>query len=184
MISIKGHEIPNRADEFTVEQFDYLNKITRNNLLDNIEKWMNKFIYLGVPEEVFDDMKFEEFQEYIFLYNNSEMQLDKITSVEIDGYTYEAPERIGVKDLGLIEKAWKVNADNFSVETLAILFKRTDLTKKEHYTPAHLKQKQKLFKSQKANLAVPYVFEILKELNNTAEKLNKDVAEELETNKG
>ena len=184
MVNIKGYEIPNRAEELTVEQFDYLNKITRDNLLDNIEKWLSKFVYLGVPEDVFDDMSFDDFKECIRLYNESDINLDKITSVEIDGFTYEAPERIGVKDLGLIEKAWKVNPDNFAVETVSILFKRTDLTKKEHYANAHLKQKQKLFKGQKASLAVPYVYEILKELNNTAEKLNRDVAEELETNKG
>lgn len=186
MVNIKGHEIPNLASELTVEQFDYLNSLSRNNQLDNIDKWVSKFIYLGVPEEVFEDVYLDELKEYIRLFNDSELTLEKVTEIEVDGYTYVAPERIGVKDLGLIEKAWKLNIDTFGSEAMAILFKRSDLTKKEHYTNAHLKHKQKIFKGLKSNIAVPYVYEILKELNNTAEKLNNEsqTTEELDGSNG
>ena len=56
MIKVQGIEIPNRVDELTVEQFDYLSAIDANESLDVIEKWIAKFKYLGVDEDVFDEM--------------------------------------------------------------------------------------------------------------------------------
>ncbi len=57
MIQIYGAEIPNQLNELTVEQFDHLNKIENNTELDTIEKWIEKFIYLGVEEKAFDSME-------------------------------------------------------------------------------------------------------------------------------
>jgi len=47
---------------------------------------------------------------------------------------------------------------------LAVIFKREDLTKTEHYDNAHLKLKEKLFSKLPAAVAVPYVTYIGKEL--------------------
>ena len=64
-----GVEIPNHLNELTVQQFDELNKIENNQELDTIEKWIEKFIYLGVPDKAFDNMELEEFAQYIKLFN-------------------------------------------------------------------------------------------------------------------
>ena len=86
---------------------------------------------------------------YIKEFNKSEIpQGEKVTELVIDKYTYQANETIGVKDLGLIEKIYRGQDDNFCAQTLAILFKRTDLTRTEHYAPAHLKVKVALMKKQ------------------------------------
>ena len=77
----------------------------------------------------------------------------------------------------MIEKTWKLNPAHFAAETLPILFKRNDLTKKEHYAPAHIKQKANLFKKQKAEIAIPYVLEIVKLLTETAQQVNDDSQE-------
>lgn len=181
MVTVEGYEIPNLVSELTVEQFDKLNNIENNKDLDIVEKWLYKFVYLGIPEEVFDDMELTKMKEYVDLWDVPPVVGDKQLTIEIDGYTYEAKESIGVKDLSLIEKAWKKNVSNFSSESLAVLFKRTDLSRTEHYAPAHIKQKLKLFSQQKAELALPYVVDIIKTLTNTAEDAN---SESLESNNG
>jgi len=184
MMTIEGVTIPVQADELTIEQFDKLNYITKDGSLDNIEKQIAKFVYLGVTEEVFESMEFEKFKEYNKEFNDAPMDLTRLASIEVDGYTYEAPETIGVKDLGLIEKAWRLNDASFAAETCAILFKRTDLGRTEHYTSAHIKHKVKLFKSQKASLVVPYIIDCLNQLTSQAKQLNDEATQELERDNG
>ena len=185
MVTIKGYEIPNLPSELTVEQFDKINAITKNNLLDNIEKEMEKLIYLGVPSEVFEDMSFDEFKDVVLLWNDiPPVSKERVFKVEIDGHEYVAPENVPVKDIGLIEKAWKTNTDSFSAETLAILFKRSDLSRVEHYAPAHIKHKTKIFKQQKAELAMPHVYELLSIITKSTKKISDDTTKELEGNNG
>jgi hypothetical protein len=166
-----GVEIPNHLNELSVQQFDELNKIENNQELDTIEKWIEKFIYLGVPEKAFDKMELDEFTNYIKEFNKSEVPNgEKVTELVIDKYTYQANETIGVKDLGLIEKIYRGQDDNFCAQTLAILFKRTDLTRTEHYAPAHLKFKVNVMKKQNAEVAFPYIMEILQKIAVISEK--------------
>ena len=182
MVEIAGYEIPNEPHEMTVEQFDKVNFITQDTNLDEIEKWMEKFKYLGVKEEAFDDMDLETFYGYVSKWNDQPPHpTDKVLSVEIDGYTYEAKENIGVKDLGMIEKVWKSGSDSFGSDTLAIVFKRSDLSKTEHYAPAHIKHKSALFKKQSSDLLIPYIIDVLKVLTQTAERTKNAVTEELES---
>ena len=185
MITIKGYEIPNEPNELTVKQFDKINAITADHELDLIEKWIGKFVYLGVHEDVFDDMELAELEQAVKDWNaQPEHPTEKQPSFELQGYTYEAKPTIGVKDLGLIEKVMKLNNGEFTAEMLAILFKRTDLTKKEHYANAHLKQKMKLFRELKSDIAIPYFLDVLNTLTTTAKTMSNDVAEQLETSNG
>ena len=185
MIQIYGSDIPNQMNELSIEQFDHLNKIENNQELDTIEKWIEKFIYLGVEEKAFDSMELDEFANYIKEFNKSEVpSTEKVTQIVIDKYTYEANENIGVKDLGMIEKIYRSQDDNFTAQTLAILFKRTDLTRTEHYAPAHLKLKVNLFKKQYAEIAFPYILEILQKITKITEKKIDETAEELERDNG
>jgi hypothetical protein len=184
MMEIAGVVVPHTLEELTVRQFDQLNAITKDESLDNIDKWIAKFTYLGVPEEEFDAMPFDEFKEYIRTYNDLTYSTEKILSFELDGYTYETNEQIGTKDLGLIEKAWKAKTNYFSAEMLAILFKRTDLSRNEHYTTAHLKHKTKIFGDLSAKYSMPFVVDVLTQITNTAKKLNNEPTEELEGSNG
>ena len=185
MIQIYGSEIPNQLNELTVEQFDHLNKIENNIELDTIEKWIEKFIYLGVEEKAFDSMELDEFANYIKDFNKSEIpSTEKVTQIVIDKYTYETSENIGVKDLGMIEKIYRSQDENFTAQTLSILFKRTDLTRTEHYAPAHLKLKVNLFKKQNAEIAFPYILDILQKITKITEKIVNEATEELERGNG
>ena len=53
---------------------------------------------------------------------------------------------------------------------MAVIFKRDDLNKPEHYDNAHLKHKEELFGKLPAAVAVPYVQQIGKELANAIAK--------------
>jgi hypothetical protein len=170
MITILGYEVPNTIDELTIEQFDRLNNIEAQKDLDSIEKWIMKFVYLGIPEEAFEDITLGELQKHMIDYNaDFVLPTEKQYEVVIDGYTYTAKEEISAKEMSLIEKSWKHNLGNFSADSLAIIFKRNDLTRNEHYTLAHLKQKAKLFREMKASLAVPFVAEIIKSLTTSVD---------------
>jgi len=69
MITILGYEVPNTIDELTIEQFDRLNNIEAQKDLDSIEKWIMKFVYLGIPEEAFEDITLGELQKHMVAYN-------------------------------------------------------------------------------------------------------------------
>lgn len=175
MLTIAGVDVPNTADELTVKQFDKLNVMETDKSLDSMERWVNKFVYLGVPEEAFDDMTIEEFKQIVQDWNEGFNEKPKMTtSVEIDGYTYESKEVISVKDISLIEKAWKRNVEHFTAESLAIIFKRTDLERKEHYADAHIRHKASLFNQQPASIAIPYLNQILTVITESAESALND----------
>lgn len=173
MISLQGIEIPNRVDELTVEQFDYLSAIDANESLDVIEKWIAKFKYLGVDEDVFDEMPLPEFYNAIKSFNEvGEMPTERVYSIELDGYTYSTKEAISTKDLSILEKRWKKDRSTFGADCLSTLFKRDDLTKTEHYADAHLKHKKNLFKGVKCEFAIPHLIEVIKAFTATVEDLN------------
>ena len=100
-----------------------------------------------------------------------------VSSLEIDGYTYVAFEekfKLSVKDTKHIEKIMNSKHKGYISELLAVLFKRTDLTKVEHYSDAHIKLKAKLIRELKAEIAVPYLVEI-------GQKLSKHITKDATT---
>jgi hypothetical protein len=56
---------------------------------------------------------------------------------------------------------------------LAVLFKRTDLTKNEHYTDAHIKLKSKIIRELPAEVAVPYLVAVAETINKQVQSLNE-----------
>jgi hypothetical protein len=74
-----------------------------------------------------------------------------------------------------IEKAFK--KERYICDLMAIFFKRTDLTNAEHYAPAHIKEKSKLFRNINAEICVPYLFEIGKMFAQRLEDAKSEVLE-------
>jgi hypothetical protein len=62
---------------------------------------------------------------------------------------------------------------------MALLFKRSDLSKTEHYDNAHLKHKSKLFRLQAAEIAIPYLNFVTQTISSHAQK---QAAESVESN--
>lgn len=170
--------MPNLTSELTVDQFDMINFIMTNPEFQNYERWLELFIYMGVPEEVFDDMPLSELNEHINAFNDQgDPVTEKVHSVNIEGFEYVAPEVVGAKDISLIEKEWKRSRDHFSSYCLAVLFKRADLSRNEHYSTAHIKHKQTLFGNQKIDIGVAHIGEVLKSLVKTTENANTNELE-------
>lgn len=173
MIEIKGTEIPNRIDELTIEQFQTVSQFANDLGLSYVERQIKIFEYLGVPD-IWDDITAKELKELIKTFNDvPKKEFDWFKSLEIDGYTYTAFEgdefELSAKDLALIEKNITKSGTDIPY-IMAVIFKRTDLSKQEHYAEAHIKQKAKLFAKQPAEICVQYITKVGQEASNMIEK--------------
>jgi hypothetical protein len=89
--------------------------------------------------------------------NNNYTHKDTVEEIELEGYTYKAEMKLSVKDSRIVEKIVKKDNKEYISDIMALMFKRTDLTNTEHYDPAHLKHKSKLFSKLKADISIPYL---------------------------
>lgn len=176
MVTILGREIPNELSELTIQQFEDITEIHANEKLDHVEKHLEVFKYMGLPDEI-EDVDFEEFKEYIRLFNTAKNPEGVLLKrFENDGYIYQAYDeewKLTARDTKLIEKILFHKHKGYISEVLAVLFKRTDLTKTEHYTDAHIKLKSKIIREMPAEVAVPYLVAVAETINKQVEQLNE-----------
>lgn len=182
MIKIKDFDVKNEINEFTITEFEGVSAILNNEEVEKFERWANLFIYLGVPDEVVYDFEFTEFVERIKEFSETKIKpsTEFCKTIELDGYTYQSHEeelKVSVRDMKLIEKQVSNNPNTYISYLMSVLFKRTDLTKAEHFTDAHLKQKAKLFGNLSAELAIPYATFIGLKLANRLENAVTDNVE-------
>jgi MoaA/NifB/PqqE/SkfB family radical SAM enzyme len=185
MVKIGSKKINNEVTELTIEQFEKLSATMNNSELDQFEKWAKIFIDLGADENEVYDLDFEKFTEIIKDFCDTKKKPSKkfLKSIELDGYTYQAYEdefKLNVRDLKMIEKAVSTSPENYISRVMAIIFKRTDLTKAEHYADAHLTLKSKLFKQQKADIAIAFISYIGQKLGKTAKEIQVEATEIME----
>jgi len=89
MVTICNKDIPNELNELTIQQFEDITEIHANPKLDNVEKHLEVFKYMGVQEA--EDMEFEDFKEAIRLFNTAKAPEGILLKrFEADGYTYQA----------------------------------------------------------------------------------------------
>lgn len=171
MVKIKEFDVKNEINEFTIEEFENVSHILNDEEVEKFERWANLFIYLGVPESEVYDLEFSEFVEYIKIFSDTKVKPSSefCKVIELDGYTYTSHEeelKISVREMKMIEKQVSAHPNKYISHLMAVLFKRNDLTKTEHYTDAHIKQKSKLFSQLPAELAIPYATFIGLKLSN------------------
>ena len=157
MIKLFGKEIPSKMDELTLEQFQKISAIHNNDEYDTLEKHCKVFEYLGITEDEMD-VDFDLFLANVKEFNNNNYtHKDTVEEIEIEGYTYKAEMKLSVKDSRIVEKIVKKDNKEYISDIMALMFKRTDLSNTEHYDPAHLKHKAKLFSKLKADISIPYL---------------------------
>lgn len=178
MIEVFGRNIANKMNEINIEEFEKISAINNNPELDNIEKQIEVFKVVGVEEDEWDDFQYFVEKAREFNTDNYEKK-DPITEIEIDGFTYKGELKLSVKDTKIIEKMAVKENKHFVSEIMAIMFKRTDLSNVEHYDKAHLKHKAKLFRTQAAEIAVPYLQFVTETISSYAKK---QAAESVESN--
>jgi hypothetical protein len=157
MIELFGKEIPSKMDELTLEQFQKISAIHNNDEYDTLEKHCKVFEYLGITEDEMD-VDFDLFLANVKEFNNNNYtHKDTVEEIELEGYTYKAEMKLSVKDSRIVEKIIKKDNKEYISDIMALMFKRTDLSNTEHYDPAHLKHKAKLFSKLKADISIPYL---------------------------
>jgi hypothetical protein len=176
MIEILGRQIANKMNEITVEEFEKISNIHNDKELDNIEKQIKVFEVVGIEEEEWDDFNYFVEKTKEFNTDNYEPK-DTIEEIEIDGFTYKAEMKLSVKDTKLIEKMIVKENKHSVSDIMALMFKRTDLSNTEHYDSAHLKHKSKLFRTQPAEIAIPYLNYVTTTISNHAQKQASDSVE-------
>ena len=182
MIKLFGKEIPSKMDELTLEQFQKISAIHNNEEYDTLEKHCKVFEYLGITEDEMD-VDFDLFLANVKEFNNNNYEKkDPVEEIEIDGYTYKAEMKLSVKDSRIVEKIVKKDNKEYISDIMALMFKRTDLSNTEHYDPAHLKHKAKLFSKLKADISIPYLTFVTYKITNHAEsqapkELESDISE-------
>ena len=182
MINIFGKEIPSKMDELTLEQFQKISAIHNNEEFDTLEKHCKVFEYLGITEDEMD-VEFDLFLANVKEFNNNNYtKKDPVEEIELEGYTYKAEMKLSVKDSRIVEKIIKKDNKEYISDIMALMFKRTDLSNTEHYDPAHLKHKAKLFSKLKADISIPYLTFVTYKITSHAESqatkaLESDISE-------
>lgn len=157
----ESYEMKNQLEELTIGEFEKISNLL-NNEQNKIEAYMDVFSILGVPQEIIDELDYDEFVSVINSFEFTAPKLEYRQSFELDGYTYVSYTgeefKLKVKDMSLCEKYVVQNPEAYIGEMMAILFKRNDLTKNEHYENIHIKHKAKLFREHvTADIALPFI---------------------------
>jgi len=185
MLKIKSgdtvFELKNSLDEFLIGEFQHICTILNDTDVTKtkIDKWSEVFIFLGLPREICEELDafyFIEIMKSFELIGDTSEEM--INEFQIDGYTYVSFDdklKITIKEMAFIESFIEKGDMSYVSDMMAVLFKRTDLTRVEHLDKAHIKQKSKLIKENiKANVAMPYVSFLFKKL-----MINVDVTQDL-----
>lgn len=178
MVTILDKTIPNELTELTIQQFEDITTIHGDKEMEIIEKHLKVFALFGLTDDDFDNTSIEDFKMYVKQFNTLNKKIKIKKSIVIDGYKYTGVAgkefMLSVKDTKFIEKILTSKHKGYISEILAVLFKRNDLTKTEHYDSAHIKHKAKLIRELKADIALPYMVQI-------TQKLSKNIKPEDET---
>ena len=163
-----NYQMRNLPTELTINEFEYISEIMNNTELDYIDKFFQIFEFVGLPIDLIEELDGAKFIQLTKEFTDYQMDVEFIKEIEIDGYTYIAFEgdefSPKVKDLKYVEKFIKRNPNKYVANVMAVLFKRSDLTKVEHYDEAHIKHKANLFKDLNYSTALPYIAVILQKI--------------------
>lgn len=196
MITIKGEQIPNSANEMNLGKFEKLIALIAKTVFNpsnpeekadynsEIEKWTDILVFAGASREVLGDLDLDEFRDLIVEFNKKDEDgFQVVKEVEIGGYIYRAFDeefKINVSKWMKIEAIARTKPANIMGDIMAILFERIDLTRAENESPAHIKKKCSLFRSNMvAGVAIPYIAYVTSKL---ALKQKEQIAELSEQN--
>jgi hypothetical protein len=161
------YTVKNEPHEFTVGEFEAITKMFNDESKEEYLRGFDFLEFIGVPNQVLDALNFDEYMEILKSVELTEIKNAEFTrTIHVKGFDYHAfgdGEDFKLKarkDVGQIGKILKHNQHNYA-GTLAVIFKREDLSDKEHYDEAHLKHKEKLFRDAiTLDVALPYIIHV------------------------
>lgn len=170
-IEIAGsvYQLKHKPEDFLIGEYERVSSIMNNDELDQIDKYTQLFIELGIPQDVLEELNTIKFFEIIKSYTSYQLEIGEFTKeIEINGRLYKSFDDdffLSVKDMKEIERSIKRNPDSFIGDIMAIVFKDVELTKNEHFVDAHIKHKSKLFREHVGfDKAVPFIAYFSKEV--------------------
>jgi hypothetical protein len=176
MLQVRNTLIKNDFSEITVQEAEQISLILTNSDKESIEKYIDLLVFLGMDQDDVEDMSDDEFFETVKRLNiKNELSPTLIDKFSIGEYTYVAHEgefNFKLKDLSLIEKYVKQD-EKFLAKALAVIFKRKDLSNKEHYNESHIEEKAILFSNLIVKDFIPYVIHISAKVNSKLQILNE-----------
>lgn len=184
MVTILGREIPNRIEELTIDQFEAITEINNNKELDPVDKHLQIFEFLGIPEKEFFDFDIADFIDIVKEFNSAQDSvgtLEPVGTLELDGYTYTAELKLTVRETKLIEKIAIHKPKGYISDMMAVMFKANHLTNAEHYSDAHLKLKSKHIRKLKAEICIPYIMFVANKIKKQVEDVPTETVENVPT---
>jgi hypothetical protein len=184
MVTILGKEIPNRIEELTIEQFEAITDINNNKEIDPVDRHLQIFDYLGIPESEFFDFDINDFIDIVKEFNTMPEpmgDIEPIGTLELDGFTYTAELKLTVRETKLIEKIAIHKQKGYISDMMAVMFKADHLTPAEHYADAHLKLKSKHIRKLKAEICIPYIMFVANKIKKQVENVPTETIEDVPT---
>jgi len=180
MVTILGREIPNRIEELTIEQFEAITDINNNKEIDPVDRHLQIFEYLGIPEKEFFDFDISDFIDIVKEFNTvpeAMGDIEPIGTLELDGFTYTAELKLTVRETKLIEKIAINKQKGYISDMMAVMFKADHLTMAEHYSESHLKLKSKHIRKLKAQICIPYIMFVANKIKKQIENVPTEAVE-------
>lgn len=185
MLIVKVNEtelkIKDSANEFLIGEYEDLAVILNDDKIRLFERYFNIFVKLGVDSDFLDyEIGEKTFLDLIKAFRGGDFKFTEFTKeIEVNGRLYQSHTNdeffLNVKDMKLIEKFISKNSDKFVGELIAVIFKDVDLTKTEHYDPAHIKHKAKLFRDNITfDVAIPFLAYVSKQVIETLTAYQKE----------
>ena len=175
----KEYQIPNKADEVTLNQLSHISDLMNDKKNDKqfFTRWLTVIEYLG-GKKLKQLITSTALNSYIESFDITDIDNKIIETITVQGVDYNCTvvdgdlEMSGM-DIAAVEQAIATN-ENVGKKVFAIMYK--DLSKgfNDHYNAGHLKKKTELFGQHvTADIAAPVIYQINKGVMDNVEALRK-----------
>ena len=149
MIEIKGSKVKTKLGEMTIAEYQaVVFKISDKKEINKYAKWLSILKILGANDETLNTVKLSELETFVQALNNGLddiKDLPPLEEFEHKGRNYKLlSDELTAKDISLMVDYADKNPKRWISYALAVLFKDDRLGYKEHYTPAHIRFKEKI----------------------------------------
>lgn len=153
--------IPNTADEFTIQQFEYLIEVLSDQTKSEMEKYYDLLVKLGVEEDKLDTLPVEKFKEVVAAYKFTPSENQELRSeFELDGVIYRSAEdfEFNVWQSKTIERYMIDKPERYLGEFCAIIFRPEGIPLAVTKTDAYIKEKGAMFREKlSVGILLPYL---------------------------
>jgi hypothetical protein len=160
----RTYMVKSEIEELSLQEYESITNILSDESKLPFEKYIDVLVYLGVEEDDADNMNMKALVEFAKNFSEGKIEFKMKPEIEIAGDVYIGIEdgleepKITPKVVKLVEKIMAKKNKGYMSEILAVMLKKESLTKNEHYEPAHIKYKAKIFQENvSAEDAVPYI---------------------------